>query len=133
MTTVLPPCSANHPGHRTGARATCVSHKGARTTRRGAHDTCGNQVRVMPTCAVCRDGVIRPHAHSSVGRQVVDDQDNTRRGGALGPHAHRNLARHVVDDLSVGGEWVAKTEKRPPRHRLRYRGNNTSRNTGRSS
>ena len=55
-----------------------------------------------------------PHAHGSVGRQVADDRDNTRRGGAIGPHARGNAARHVVDDLNAEGEWAAKTLKRPP-------------------
>ena len=39
----------------------------------------------------------------SVGRQVADDQDNTRSGGAIGPHAHGNAPRHVVDDLDAEG------------------------------
>ena len=65
------------------------------------------KVRAMPTCTT-RDGVIGPHAHSSVGRQVVDNQDNSWRGGALGPHAHRNTARHVVDNLNLEGRGQQK-------------------------
>ena len=48
------------------------------------------------------------HAHGSLGRQVVDGQDNTWRGGAIGPHAHGNAARHVVDDLNVEGSGQQK-------------------------
>ena len=42
-------------------------------------------------------------AHGNAGRQVADDQDDTRRGGAMGPHAHGNAARPGVDDLDVEG------------------------------
>ena len=61
------------------------------------------KVCAMPTCTTCRDGVIGPHAHGSMGRQVVDDRDNMWRGGAIGPHAHGNTARHVADDTNVEG------------------------------
>ena len=39
------------------------------------------KVRAMPKCTARRDRVIQPHAHGSVGRQVGDNQDNTRGGG----------------------------------------------------
>ena len=65
-------------------------------------ETMNMKVRAMPGCTR-RDRVIGPHAHGSVGRHVVDDQDNMWRGGAIGPHARGNTARHVVDDLSVEG------------------------------
>ena len=42
------------------------------------------QVRAMPTSTTRRDGVIRPHVHGSVGRQVVDDQDDMWRVEHLG-------------------------------------------------
>ena len=37
------------------------------------------KVRAMPTSTSRRGGVIGPHAHGKLGRQVADDQDNTRR------------------------------------------------------
>ena len=95
-----PRCGANHAGHRTGAHTTRVNHKGAHDTREAM------QLRAMPTCTTRRDGVIGPRAHGSVGRQVVDDQENTQRGGATGPHAHGNAARHVVDDLNAEGSGL---------------------------
>ena len=61
------------------------------------------KVRAMPRCT----------AHGSVGRQVVDDQDNLRRGGAIGPCAHGNVARHVVDDLNVEGSGQPKPQNDP--------------------
>ena len=67
----------------------------------------------MSTCTMRRDGLIGPHAHGSVGRQVVDDQDYTRRGGAMGPHAHGNAARHVVDDLNAEGSGQQKLSNDP--------------------
>ena len=56
-----------------------------------------------------RGGVIGPHTHGNVGRQVADDQDNTRRGGAIGPRAHGNAARHVVDGLNMEGNGQPKS------------------------
>ena len=61
------------------------------------------KVRATPTCPARRGQVIGPHVHGSVGRQAVDDQDNTRRSGAMGPHAHGSVGRHVVDDLNAEG------------------------------
>ena len=63
----------------------------------------------MPTCTARRDRVhgARVHVHS-VGMQVADDLDDTRRGGAIGPHAHRNAARHVVDDRDAEGSGQQK-------------------------
>ena len=48
-----------------------------------------------------------PHAHGSVGRQVVDDQDNVWRGGAMGPHTHGNRR----GGMSHGGQefhWTVR-------------------------
>ena len=59
------------------------------------------KLRAMPKCTTRRDGGIGPHAHGSVGRQVVDDQDSTWGAGAIGPHARGNAARHAADDLHV--------------------------------
>ena len=94
----------SHPGHHTGAHATRGNHKGAHATLGGAHDTCGNHKDAWNGHVhQCRDGVIGPHAYGSVGRQVVDDQDNMCRGGAIGPHSHGNTARHVMGNLNVEG------------------------------
>ena len=59
------------------------------------------KVRAIPTCTTRKDGVIGPHAHGSIGRQVADDQDNMQWGGAIGPHTNRNAARHVADALDA--------------------------------
>ena len=79
-------------------------------------------------------------AHGNMGRQVADDQDNTRRGVATGPHAHGNAARYGRPGRGV--ERAANTVKRPPQQPAqppvrqllgpRYRGTGTTRNTGRS-
>ena len=104
----------NHPGHRTGAHTTRVNHKGAhapaevRTTR-----TETVKVWAVPMCTTRRGGVIGPHAHGSMGRQVVDDQNNTWRGGATGPRAHRNAARHMVNDLNVEGSGQQNCKTTP--------------------
>ena len=46
--------------------------------------------------------------NGNVVRQVVDDQDNTRKAGTIGPHAHGNTVRHVVDDLNAEGNRQQK-------------------------
>ena len=107
-TTVRPPCGPNHPGYRTSAppASTIQEHTPPAEVRTTPAATM--QVRVMPTCAAHRDGVIGHHAHSSAGRQVLDDKDNTPRSGVFGPHAHGTTAQHVVDDLSAGGNGQQK-------------------------
>ena len=93
-----PPCVANHC---TGA--TPVKHKGARATRGGARDTRGNH-----------EGARTAHGHrGSVGRRVVDSQDNTQRGGRMGPPAHGSAARHVVDDRNVEGSEQQRPQTDP--------------------
>ena len=67
--------SANYPCHHRGAHDTRVNHKRARATRGGAHDTRGNH-----------EGARNTPVHYAQereklgGRQVADNQDNTRRG-----------------------------------------------------
>ena len=61
-------------------------------------------------------------SNGSVGRQVVDGQDNTRRGGAIGPRTHGTAARHVVHDLNVEGsenrKSIPATTSTTPVHQL---------------
>ena len=97
------------------------------------------KVRAMPTCTTRRGGVIGPHAHGSVARQVVDDQDNTWRGWSIGPHARGNVSETCGGRPERGGEWAAKTANRPlqqraqpPVRQLLGPANDTTRNTGRS-
>ena len=42
------------------------------------------KVHAMPTCATGRGGVIGPHAHGNVVRQVADNEDKCKRVEQLG-------------------------------------------------
>ena len=57
------------------------------------------KVRVMPTCTTGRGGVIGPHAHGNVVRQVADDQDNTRRVGTTLGLMHTETRRDMWRDM----------------------------------
>ena len=47
------------------------------------------------------------------GGEVVDNQDNTRRGGAIGPRAHKR-GETCGGRPESGGCWATNTVKRPP-------------------
>ena len=119
--------SSDPTQHAKGRTGDCPGPRKETTTRRnvtpGGGRRASAEVRAtpaatiqgcsMPTCATRRDGVAGPHVHSSVRRQVVDDQDNTRRSGALGPHAPGNTAWHVMDDLNAEGNDPCDNQHNP--------------------
>ena len=105
----------NHPGHRTGAHATRVNHKGAHGTRGGAHDTHENHEGAcnahVPRAQRSSNWAPRTRKRGEAGSgrpgQHAEEWSNgasrtRKRGEACGGRPER------------GGEWAAKTIRRPP-------------------
>ena len=139
--TARPPCSVNHLGHHAGAHATRVNHNGVHATHE-AHATRSHQgisCPVRPSVVLCALQLscaplscpVRPsivlcahqlsctcHAHarptewwSTGGGRPV------RRVEEWGTRASRTLERSKAGcgrPEGGGGEWAAKTVKRPP-------------------
>ena len=124
------------------AHTTPVSTRKEHTPSAEVHTTPAEtmKVRAMPTCTACRDGVHEAHA-AARGCRWRTTWTIRGGGGAIGPHAHGNAVRHVVDDPDAEGSGQQRLQNDPcnnhrlsaPTTGLRYRGNDTTRNTGRSS
>ena len=104
-TTVRPPCSASHPGHRAGAHA----------TRGGAHDTRRNH-------GSARNAHVRQVQRWSIWAPRTR-QRGEAGGGRPGQHAEgcstrasrtRKHGEACGGQPECGGEWAAKTIKRSP-------------------
>ena len=106
-TPARPPSSVNHPGHYTGAHATRVNHKGAHATRnhQGARHAHARPTEWRGACAP-RAGQHGGEAHGGPpGRQV--------EGWKCWAARTRKHGEACGGRPECGGEWAAKTVKRP--------------------